>query len=185
MRDGSYTTGEVALLCRVTKRTVIKWIDGGQLRGYRIPGSRHRRVAAKDLQDFVRRHRLPKGARVAPRVRILIVDDDHDFASLIRDALRDSYTIEHAASALDAAGRAPVFQPDLILLDIRLPDVNGVDVCRYLRSRKSRRRAAILAMSAYGSEIDLEAIRSSGADDFMPKPLRVAELRRRIQIMVG
>jgi DNA-binding response OmpR family regulator len=62
---------------------------------------------------------------------ILVVDDDPDFAELLKDALRDGYDVDVAASALEAASRLPVFQPDLILLDIRLPDVSGLELCRH------------------------------------------------------
>ena len=62
-RPTSYTTGEVARICQVTKRTVIKWIDGGKLRGYNLPGSKHRRVSAESLQQFMKDNRLPGYAR--------------------------------------------------------------------------------------------------------------------------
>jgi len=181
----SHTTGEVASLCRVTKRTVIKWIDSGRLQGYRIPGSKHRRVSARDLSDFMRAHGLPGYDQIGPRPRILIVDDDQDYVAVLREALRDHYQIDHAGCAMEAAGRLPVFEPDLILVDLRLPDLSGMDVCRHFRAYKSEHRAAILAMSAYGNEIDIDEVRSCGADDFLAKPVRLADLRRRIRAMVG
>jgi excisionase family DNA binding protein len=180
-----YTTGEVAGICGVTKRTVIMWIDSGKLKGYRIPGSSHRRVAAPDLIDFMRKHRLPNFQGLLPRRRILIVDDDRDFSELLRDALHDQYEIETAATALEAAARMPVFRPDILLVDIRLPDVNGLELCRQLQTFQRDRRAPILAMSAYGGEVELSEVRRSGAVDFLPKPLQLAELRSRIQSMVG
>lgn len=181
----SHTTGEIARMCRVTKRTVIKWIDEGRLPGYRIPGSRHRRVSAKNLAEFMRRHGIPDYDRVAPRRRVLIIDDDQDFVSLLRDALCDTYTVDHASSALEAASRLPMFEPDIILVDIRLPDLSGMEVCRYFQPYKNERRAAVLAMSAYRNELDLNELRSSGADDFIPKPVKIAELRKRIRSLVG
>lgn len=182
---GPYTTGEVARVCHVTRRTVIKWIDSGRLHGYRIPGSRHRRVGARDLADFMRRYGVPGHEHVGPRRRILIIDDDQDFVALLRDALHDHYTVDHAGSALEAAARLPVFEPDLILVDIRLPDLSGMDVCRHVRDTGRDRRTPILAMSAYGHEIDVRQVRSSGADGFIPKPVKLADLRRRIRAMVG
>jgi excisionase family DNA binding protein len=180
----SYTTGDVARLCQVTRRTVIKWIDSGRLRGYTIPGSRHRRVSAQCLRDFLRAHRLPDYAG-AFRRRILIVDDDLDLLELLQDALRDRFDVDVASSGLEAASRLPVFQPDLILLDIRLPDLSGLEVCRHFQKYRSERRAAILTMSAYGGEIDPAEVRRSGADGFLAKPLKMAELRKRIESMVG
>jgi len=180
----SFTTGDVARICNVTKRTVIKWIDGGKLKGYLIPGSRHRRVSAACLRDFLRAHKLPNYDALVRR-RILIVDDDRDFQELLKDALRDRYDVDIASSALEAASRLPVFQPDLILLDIRLPDLSGLEVCRHFQAYRTERKAPILTMSAFGSELDPAEIRRSGADAFMAKPLKLAELRERIASMVG
>jgi excisionase family DNA binding protein len=183
-RQASYTTGEVADICQVTKRTVIKWIDGGRLAGYVIPGSRHRRVSAASLQTFLRESRIPDYARLVRR-RILIVDDDADFAQLLREALQERYDVDVAGTALEAASRLPLFQPDAVLLDIRLPDLSGFEVCRHFQAYKNGRHASILTMSAYGSEIDPAEVRRCGADDFMAKPVKLAELRRRIETMVG
>jgi two-component system response regulator VicR len=183
-RQTSYTTGEVARLCQVTKRTVIKWIDGGKLHGYTIPGSKHRRVSARKLQEFMKANQIPDYARVV-RPRILIVDDDLDLLELLKDALHDRYDVDVASTALDAASRLTAFQPDVILLDIRLPDLSGLQVCRHFQSYKKSRNVPILTMSAYGGEIDPVEVRRSGADAFLPKPLRLVELKKRIEAMVS
>ena len=179
----TYTTGEVARLCQVTKRTVIKWIDGGRLTGYTIPGSKHRRVSADVLQKFMRSNGIPDARVVRPR--ILIVDDDADLLELLKDALHDEYDVDVASTALDAATRLAAFQPDVILLDIRLPDLSGLQVCRHFQSYKKSRNVPILTMSAYGGEIDPHEVRMSGADAFLPKPLRLSDLKKRIHAMVG
>lgn len=182
--QASYTTGEIAKICQVTKRTVIQWVDSGKLKGYRIPGSTHRRVSAEALRDFLRAHQIPDYASLVRR-RILIVDDDTDLQELLKDALRGRYDVEVAGTALEAASRLPVFQPDLVLLDIRLPDCSGFEVCRHFQDYKKSRRVPILTMSAYGNEIDPQEVRRSGADAFLPKPLRITELQQRIESMVG
>lgn len=188
MRNGdpktSYTTGEVARICQVTKRTVIKWIDSGKLQGYTIPGSKHRRVAAESLRHFLKANHMPDYGRVVRR-RILIVDDDLDLLELLKDALQDRYDVDVASTALDAAARLAVFQPDVILLDIRLPDLSGLQVCRHFQGYKKSRNVPILTMSAYGGEIDPAEVRRSGADGFLPKPLRLVDLKKRIEAMVG
>jgi two-component system, OmpR family, response regulator RpaA len=183
-RPDSYTTGDVARLCQVTKRTVIKWIDSGQLRGYTIPGSRHRRVSADRLREFLSAYKMPDYTRLVRR-RILVVDDDLDLLELLKDALRDQYDVDVATSALEAASRLPVFRPDVILLDIRLPDLSGLDVCRHFQGYKQERRVPILTMSAFGGEIDPGEVRRSGADAFLSKPLKMADLKKRIESMVG
>lgn len=181
MTKNSFTTGEVAKISAVTKRTVIKWIDSGKLKGYRIPGSTHRRVAKEDLAQFLKEHGIPDYQGLLPKSRILIVDDDADFTELLRDALREQYEVEVAGTAVEAALRLPLFRPDAILMDIRLPDVNGLDLCRQVRSLG----APVLAMSAYGSDVDPAEVRRSGATGFLPKPLKIRELKSRLASMVG
>ena len=184
LKKPSYTTGEIAKICQVSKRTVILWIDGGKINGYRIPGSRHRRVSATELRRFLRTSHLPDFEGVA-RPRLLIVDDDRDFLELLKDALRDSYDIEVAESALEGASRLALFKPDAVLLDIRLPDISGLEACRHFRSFQKTRKLPILTVSAYGRQIDPDEVKKSGADGFLAKPLKLAELRKRIESMVG
>ncbi len=185
-RGGAFhTTGQVAKLCRVTKRTVIKWIESGRLRGFRLPGSTHRRVAAADLAAFLKAHRIPLPADPSLRRRILVVDDDPDFVELLVDALSDRYDVQTARNALEAASRLPVFGPDLVLLDVRLPDVGGLEVCRHFQPWRRSADGRIVVMSAYGNELDPGEIRRSGADGFLAKPVRLADLRKRIQTLVG
>lgn len=181
----AYTTGQVARICGVTKRSVIKWIDSGQLKGYTIPGSKHRRVSRTDLAEFMQSHAIPNYQALLPRRRILIVDDDPDFAELLRDALRKEYEIEVATTALEAASKVATFHPDMLLVDVRLPDVNGLELCRQMQALAPACTAPILAMSAYGSEVDLSEVRKCGAVDFVPKPVKIGELKNRIQSMVG
>lgn len=184
-KKATYTTGEVARMCQVTKRTVITWIDSGKLKAHRIPGGGHRRVAAPDLVAFMKRHGIPDLERHLPRRRVLVVDDDPDFANLLEDALRDRYDVAVARTALDAASRLTEFRPDLVLLDVRLPDLSGLEVCRHFRRRADGQAPAVFVMSAYGREIARDELKRSGADDFFPKPVQIAELRRKIRGRVG
>ena len=133
----------------------------------------------------MREHNLPDLKERLPKRKILIVDDDPDFVELLRDALGNKYELAVATSALEAAARLPVFQPDMILLDIRLPDISGIEVCRHFQEYRLSRNAPILAMSAYGAELDINDLRESGADDFLPKPIKILDLERRIQTMVN
>ena len=182
--DVALTTGEVARLCGVTRRTVIEWIDSGKLEGYRIPGSLHRRVSSESLRRFQSRYKMPRHHE-APRRRLLIIDDDQDLLEFLTDALRDEFDIDVASTALEAASRLSVFRPDVILLDIRLPDLSGLEVCRHFRGARDDRKVPILAMSAYERTVSADAARESGADAFLPKPLKLADVRNHIRKMVG
>ena len=70
------TTGEVAKICNVASRTVSKWFDSGQLRGYRIPGSKDRRIPVSSLIKFMKDNGIPLGGMDSDKIRVLVVDDD-------------------------------------------------------------------------------------------------------------
>ena len=182
-REYSLTTGKVAELCQVTKRTVIKWIDSGKLRGYTLPDSRHRRVSLWELRRFAREHKLPHPIGAAARPRVLVVEDDPDFVELLRDSLSGDFDLAFAGSALEATSKFHLFNPEFILLDIRLPDVSGMEVCRHFREHCRARRIPILAMSAYGKSLNLDELKKRGASDFIAKPFKMEELMERIQTM--
>lgn len=179
------TTGEVARLCQVTKRTVINWLDSGQLQGYRVPGSRHRRVPYENVLSFMREYGLPSPERSAARPRLLVVDDDPDFIEFVRDTLGvDRFEIRSAATAFEAAGELRAFEPDIVLLDVRLPDLDGLRVCDHIRASQRHRRTRVLLVSAFEHQIDPTALKQAGAHGFLPKPIAVQELRRHMDRMV-
>lgn len=122
------TTGEVAQVCNVAARTVSKWIDSGRLEGYRIPGSRDRRVHVGALRAFVEAHGIPVGpaaagargtAPGAGRTRVLVVDADRTATQTLRGVLEDlgRFEVSVAADALGAAFAAGTFVPDVVLFD--------------------------------------------------------------------
>ena len=122
---------------------------------------------------------------MSEKTKLLIIDDDQDLLEFLTDALRDEFDIDVASSAMEAASRLEIFRPDVILLDIRLPDLSGLEVCRHFRAYKSDQKIPILAMSAYERTISADAALDSGADGFFPKPLKLSDVRKRIRLMVG
>jgi excisionase family DNA binding protein len=130
------TTGEVAQVCNVAARTVSKWIDSGRLEGYRIPGSRDRRVHVGALRAFVEAHGIPVGsaaagpqgsARNAGRTRVLVVDADRTATQTLRGVLEDlgSFEVAVASDAFGAAFAAGTFVPDVVLFDRSAGDASA------------------------------------------------------------
>lgn len=117
---------------------------------------------------------------------ILIVEDERDLAATLSYNLqREGYTTRIAvngAEALDGAIREPL--PDLILLDLMLPDMSGTEVCRRLRSADSTQEMAIIMVTAKGEEIDRVVGFESGADDYVVKPFSVRELLLRVRAVL-
>ena len=175
-----YTTHEVARLLHVNPRSVINWIDQNLLPCYRTPGG-HRRIRREDLLIFVRKHQIPTPATlVQSKFTVLIVDDDQNIADLIRTFLlrQGSYEVASASDGISALIEVGRIKPDLLILDLRIPGVDGIDVCRRIKS-DSANRTAIIAVS--GSSEYEERSLQSGADAFILKPVDLERLHAEIK----
>ncbi|MCA9291292.1 MAG: helix-turn-helix domain-containing protein, partial [Phycisphaerales bacterium] len=116
------TTGEVAKICNVASRTVSKWFDSGQLRGYRIPGSKDRRIPISSLRKFMKSHGIPMDGLISGSTRVLVVDDDVEIVDTLRNILTEQtqYEVRTATSACEAGIECERFRPHVMLLDIHL-----------------------------------------------------------------
>ena len=121
-----------------------------------------------------------------PRHRVLIVEDEQDIAALIKHTLeRTADADADIVGSGDAALKAVADRtPDLIILDLNLPVVNGVEVCRILRSRADARRVPILMLTARSSEDDRVTGLELGADDYVTKPFSLRELAARVRAVL-
>jgi len=119
------TTGEVARICNVAPRTVSKWFDSGQLRGYRIPGSKDRRIPVRSTRAFHAGARDSLNGLESGRTRLLVIDGDVAFCESLRDALlRDGgFDVATATTALEAGAAAAEFRPHVVVVDVMLTDV--------------------------------------------------------------
>ncbi|HZI50409.1 MAG TPA: response regulator transcription factor [Terriglobia bacterium] len=114
--------------------------------------------------------------------RVLIVDDDPDIVRLVRYNLSHSgFEVQTAATGREALELVQKQPPDLVVLDVMLPDVDGLEVCRTLRQQSSSRRIPILMLTARGEEIDRVVGFELGADDYVSKPFSPRELVLRVK----
>jgi two-component system, OmpR family, alkaline phosphatase synthesis response regulator PhoP len=119
----------------------------------------------------------------AARPRVLVVEDEGDIAGLIRHTLERSgeATVEVATSGDEALKLATDQPPDLVILDLNLPVLSGLDVCRVLRSRQATARTPIIMLTARTSEGDRVIGLDAGADDYVTKPFSLRELSARVR----
>ncbi len=181
-----YTTHEVSRLLHVNPRSVINWIEQSLLQSYRTPGG-HRRIRHDDLMAFLRKHQIPTPASlVADKFSILIVDDDQEIIDLLKAYLERQapYEIAAAADGITALIEVGRVKPDLLILDIMIPGVDGVEVCRRIKADSSN-RTAIIAIS--GTTERQSQVLEAGADAFMLKPVDMdklhAEARRLLRVL--
>ncbi len=188
-QDGTYTTmktvfttGEAAKVCKVSQQTIIRCFDSGQLKGFRVPGSRFRRIPRDALYRFMKENGIPTDALESGRRRVLIVDDDQAVVDLISEVLAGDPRFETkvANNGFQAGVLAKEYHPDLIILDVMLPDLNGQEVCATLRMDPTMSEIKIICISGMIEEDKIENLRKSGADDFLHKPLDIDELMKRI-----
>ena len=174
-----FTTGEAAKICKVSQQTIIRCFDSGQLKGFRVPGSRFRRIPRDQLFMFMRDNGIPTDALESGKRKVLIVDDDEELVELISDVLeRDGrFEIRSVNNGFDAGMMVKEYRPDLIVLDVMLPDINGKEVCQRVRSDKTHgRRADHLHLRAWSRRTRSASLKAAGANDFMHKPFTVDRL---------
>ena len=177
-----YTTGEAAEICKVSQQTVIRCFDSGRLKGFRVPGSRFRRIPREALLLFMKENGIPIDALESGRRKILVVDDDPEIIELFVDVLeRDGrFEIKTAMSGYDAGILTQEFNPDLIILDYMLPDVNGNVVCRTLRQNPNFQQIKIIIVSGVVNQDEINDLLKSGADEFVKKPFNIEKIIERI-----
>jgi excisionase family DNA binding protein len=182
-----FTTGEAAKICKVSQQTIIRCFDSGQLKGFRVPGSRFRRIPRDQLYSFMRDNGIPTDALDSGKRKILVVDDDEDLVELIVDQLvRDGrFDVRSVNNGFGAGMLIKEFRPDLVVLDVMLPDINGIEVCRLVRSEKTMDDVRIICISGMVEEDKIQQLRDSGANDFLKKPFDVEALIGRICQLLG
>lgn len=182
-----FTTGEVAQICKVSQQTVIRCFDTGRLKGFRVPGSRFRRIPRESLISFMKTNAIPLDHLDTGRKRVLVVDDDAAVVEMFEELLeRDGrFEIRTASTGYEAGIVTEQFQPDVMLLDFKLPDINGTAVCRTIRSNSRYEHMKIIAISGVADPDEVEELLEAGADEFIRKPFDINEVIARIAEFVN
>jgi excisionase family DNA binding protein len=173
-----FTTGEAAKVCKVSQQTIIRCFDNGQLKGFRVPGSRFRRIPREALYKFMRDNGIPTDALESGKRKVLVVDDDLELVELIQRVLDDDgrFEVRTVNNGFDAGMMVKEYRPDLIVLDVMLPDINGKEVCQRVRSDSNMEEVRILCISGMIEEDKIQDLKLAGADDFLSKPFDLEEL---------
>jgi excisionase family DNA binding protein len=183
-REGEVlTTGQVARLCKVAPRTVSKWFDTGQLRGYRIPGSKDRRIPLQQLIRFMKAHDMPLDGLDTGQIRVLIVDPEMELTALLQQALADTgqYAVQVAESAFEAGALTEQFRPHVLLVDLDLPGMSGRTLTRFFAGRPELKDVRIIGMSPALTPVDREALHQAGIPYLLAKPFNIRELTAMIE----
>lgn len=178
-----FTTGQAAKVCNVSQQTIIRCFDSGRLTGFRVPGSRFRRIPRVDLLQFMKTNGIPTDLLEGSKIRVLVVDDDPEIVDLLSDALtlNDRFEVATASTGYDAGLLTQSFQPHVILLDYLLPDINGNLVCKRVRENPELSNTRIIVVSGVVKQDEVDALLGAGADDFISKPFDIKHLIDKIE----
>jgi len=182
-RKDVLTTGQVAKICHVAPRTVSKWFDTGKLRGYRIPGSRDRRIPRKQLEAFMRAHGIPLNGLDRGSCRVLIVDTEADGELIETMRGWEHYEIRRARNGFEAGVVAEKFRPHVIVLDVLTDPDEAEAICNNIRQSADLQAMKVIAAGA------APALRLRGGfDAVLPKhysPAQLVEAIERVTNLIG
>lgn len=182
-----FTTGEAAEICKVSQQTIIRCFDAGRLGGFRVPGSKFRRIPREELIKFMRDNGIPvETLSQSAKKKILVVDDDPQIVELFTDLLGrdDRYVVKTASTGYDAGIVTEQFRPDLMILDYMLPDINGNVVCKTVRKNGELANTRIMIVSGVVNREEIDDLLKSGADEFIKKPFDIDQLTKRIEALL-
>ncbi|HBG77396.1 MAG: helix-turn-helix domain-containing protein [Sedimentisphaerales bacterium] len=179
-RKDIFTTGQVAHICKVAPRTVTKWFDTGQLRGYRIPGGRDRRIPVSELLRFMKIHNIPTDGLELDKIRILIIDSDWQIAETLAEALRKnpSFNVETANSGFDAGLIAQKLEPHVIFISLLASDIDADHICKNVRNNPDISTTKVVALAEGLKPNETQAIIAKGYDFCVTNPTDISEITK-------
>jgi len=177
------TTGDVAKICHVAPRTVSKWFDNGQLKGYRIPGSKDRRIPLSELMRFMKVHNMPTSGLAVGKIRILIADSNEKAASELAETLRSKadYEVQTVHTNFETGAVVHKFAPHVLLISLMSEGIDARDVCRGIRTNEESQTIKIVVLTNRLSQSESEALLQKGFDGYVSYSADVTEIVKKIE----
>ena len=176
------TTHQTASLCNVHHTTVINWINEEKLKAYTTPGG-HRRIDEDDLIKFMKKYQIPIPEKLLGKKKtILIVDDDIEFLEELKVALgNNGFDLDFASNGFEAGRKIYTKRPALILLDFKMPGLDGFEVCKILHMYGDTSNIPIFAVTILNSKEEIKKIRACGVKRYIPKPVDMDKLIKSVK----
>lgn len=172
------STMQVADKCGVHYTTVRRWILAGNLPAFETPGG-HLRIMVDDVDRFLDSRRLGGGVLPTATLRVLIMDDDVVFRESCAEFLGrlPKLEVRKAANGFESGRLVAEFLPHVIILDLRMPGMDGFEVCRDIKTSPRTKHAKVLVLTGFATEENLRRAKSAGADLCVSKPVDMDRLR--------
>ena len=186
-----FTTSEVANYCAVTNDGVLKWIKSSKLRAFSTPGG-HYRVSAEDFRSFLEKYEIPIDEsffRGGERQRtVLVVDDEPNIRDIVQRLLKEldsNLRVEEACDGYEAGIKIGSLHPDLIIMDVMMPRVDGISLCRSIRDNPDTQAIKVLAITAFPEQDNVKKMYDAGADLCLIKPLQFEHFRLEVMRLLN
>ena len=177
--ERTFTTFEVARLCGVFHTTVINWVNKGKLKARVTPGG-HRRIPLSELVPFMKKYDMPVPLEIDdPHSRVLILDDEPMMTRLLEKGFakrKDRYVVQISNNPVDGLVQVGKKLPDLLVMDLMMPVMDGFQVCQILKSNPATRDMKIIAISGRKITAAQQEFLAKNVDLFLQKPFEIAEL---------
>jgi len=177
-RKSYLTPKEVAELLMVSTAAVRLWAENNDLKA-RVTAGGHRRFKMDDVQAFAAKKNIQLNIPTSDSPKILVVDDEYDFAEFLKTLLEievKDVEVQISLNGFDAANKLRDFSPSIILLDLKMPGLNGFQVCQHVKQNPLYKHIRVIAMSGDMSNIEIDQIKSAGAEACIQKPINIANL---------
>jgi excisionase family DNA binding protein len=176
-----FTTFDAARICHVSPLSIINWVNAGRLPAFRTPGG-HRRIRREDLTRFMRDNGIPIPEELregSGRAKVLIVDDEAGIREVLAEHMTTRarpYDVMTAADGFEAGRLVATFRPDVVLLDLRMPGIDGFQVCRTIKDDPGSSCALVIAMTGYHTPETETRVLECGAIRCFAKPVEPSAL---------
>ena len=177
------TTGDVARICNVAPRTVSKWFDNGQLKGYRIPGSKDRRIPVSELIRFMKVHNMPAAVLPVGKIRVLVIDSNADAALALADLLRTKadYEVKTVTSNFETGIVTQKFAPHVLMINLLAKDIDATEICKNIRATEDLQTIKVIALANQLSDSEANALLQKGFDGYISNPPDPTEVIKTIE----
>jgi len=177
--ERTFTTFEVARLCGVFHTTVINWVNKGKLKARVTPGG-HRRIPLSELIPFMKKYDMPVPADIEDvHSQVLVLDDEPMMTRLIEKGfakVRERYQLQVSNNPVDALVLVGKKLPDLLIMDLMMPVMDGFQVCQILKSSPATKDMKIIAISGRKLTAAQQDFLAKNVDEFVQKPFEMSDL---------
>lgn len=182
----SFSTSEVARFCHVTPDTIRKWAEAGRIPVFKTPGG-HRRIRRDDLVRFLRDNSIPLHPELSMNgTRILVVDDEEAIVTAIRRFLETvdrHFEVTVATDGFDAGHQVGTLRPSIVFLDLRLPGIDGFEICRRIKAAPETASTNVIGMTGFYEAAVANRIVEMGAATCLKKPFTSDDLKKALALV--